>query len=475
MKRLLPVRPLSAVLHALPSQNRVTLAMGATCLAAALLIVTSREAQSQVGGGFPAFVRLQTGTPGTADVGNANLSGRMIAGTFQGIGTDLTNLNAGNIGTGTVADARLSANVMLVNNVQTITAAKTFAVTPSFTSTAKPFNVSSATLVNNLNSDLFDGLNSTQFLNTANRLTVTLNLAGTSLLEAVQQSTSGSGIVARNVVRESTVTLAGPQGGVVSNVGTVAVAVFGQNGSFPPINPGTPAILGAGPSFGVVGVGGGGGVAGIADSAGYGGYFQSNGPNSVALRATNITPKDVDPATVELGSDDGAVYVESGTVTEKYNSAVSAAVPIAYGTVNTDGSRLSGTDNWAASYDGTRYVISITGETYFFANYTTNITAVNTSTFFTTTNSVGGNLLVYIRNSQGQALQRVFQFITYKTNPAVNVAAAPRHAFDDDLTWFEQRPGEGQAYLRLFDATRDRMPSKKNAPSFGKGRIVSTP
>src|SRR4029077_828138 len=44
----------------------------------------------------------------------------------SGNGTNLSNLNAGNISSGTVADARLSTNGALLNNTQTFTGAKTF-------------------------------------------------------------------------------------------------------------------------------------------------------------------------------------------------------------------------------------------------------------------------------------------------------------------------------------------------------------
>jgi hypothetical protein len=49
-----------------------------------------------------------------------------FAGAFSGNGASLTNLNGSNISQGTVADARLSTNVDLLNAAQTITGAKTF-------------------------------------------------------------------------------------------------------------------------------------------------------------------------------------------------------------------------------------------------------------------------------------------------------------------------------------------------------------
>ncbi|MDZ7744295.1 MAG: hypothetical protein U5K77_00835 [Candidatus Saccharibacteria bacterium] len=65
------------------------------------------------GGSGGDFVELQSTTPGTAQTGHINLTGTIIAGSFSGDGSLLTNLNADNITTGTLADARLSSNVAL--------------------------------------------------------------------------------------------------------------------------------------------------------------------------------------------------------------------------------------------------------------------------------------------------------------------------------------------------------------------------
>lgn len=70
--------------------------------------------------------------------------------------------NAANL-TGTLADARLSTNISTLSSVQTFTGVKLFAAPPSFTAGGSPFSVTSTTLVNNLNADLLDGLQSTAF------------------------------------------------------------------------------------------------------------------------------------------------------------------------------------------------------------------------------------------------------------------------------------------------------------------------
>ncbi len=65
---------------------------------------------------FGDCLSLQSSTPGTQETGNLNVSGVIIAGSFSGGGASLTGLNAGNVSSGTLADARLSGNVTLQGN-----------------------------------------------------------------------------------------------------------------------------------------------------------------------------------------------------------------------------------------------------------------------------------------------------------------------------------------------------------------------
>lgn len=61
-------------------------------------------------------VSLQATTPGVAQTGNINVTGTIIGGFFSGDGSQLTNLDAGQITTGTLSDSRLSADVTLQGN-----------------------------------------------------------------------------------------------------------------------------------------------------------------------------------------------------------------------------------------------------------------------------------------------------------------------------------------------------------------------
>lgn len=122
-----------------------------------------------------------------------NNIGNAFAGSFSGSGSGLTSLNASNIGTGTLPDARLTANVALLNTNQTFTGGNAFSAAPAFTAASEPFTVSSSSLVTNLNADLLDGLNSTAFLQS---IPVPLTLSGTSptshIISGTNAATTGN-------------------------------------------------------------------------------------------------------------------------------------------------------------------------------------------------------------------------------------------------------------------------------------------
>jgi len=66
------------------------------------------------------------GTKISPDFGSQNI---VTTGTVSGVGSGLTGLNASNLSTGTVPDARLSGNVVLTSGNQTIAGTKTFSST----------------------------------------------------------------------------------------------------------------------------------------------------------------------------------------------------------------------------------------------------------------------------------------------------------------------------------------------------------
>ncbi len=110
------------------------------------------------------------------------------------------NHSAGDVTSGTLGDARLSLNVALLGSVQTFSAAKTFSASPAFTAAGAPFTVSSATRVANLNADLLDGRDSTQFASSSPPLTLT----GDEALHIIKGTNSSTSVLAAAVVGDST-------------------------------------------------------------------------------------------------------------------------------------------------------------------------------------------------------------------------------------------------------------------------------
>jgi len=93
------------------------------------------------------------------------------------------------------------------------------------------------------------------------------------------------------------------------------------------------------------------------------------------------------------------------------NTGSANLVPIAYGNIGNTGIINSGTGNFTCSYNSSlnRYEIHITGQTYFWSNFITNVTTMSPGVF-ATTSSMSGNLIVEMSSNS----QAPFQFIVYK-------------------------------------------------------------
>lgn len=76
---------------------------------------------------LPAVVaRLQAAAPGTAQTGNMNISGTFMAGFFKGDGSGVTGVNAANVTSGTLNDARLSTNIPRLSGSNTFNGTQIF-------------------------------------------------------------------------------------------------------------------------------------------------------------------------------------------------------------------------------------------------------------------------------------------------------------------------------------------------------------
>jgi hypothetical protein len=135
--------------------------------------------------------------------------------------------NASNIINGTLADARLSSNVALLDLEQNFTDEKHFAVAPSFDAAGLPFLVESNGLVTNLNADLLDGLNASAFLQS---IPVPLALSGTNGGGVIKGTNAGTVTAVMGVQGEATSTAAtgSSYGGFFTAVDDIGIGTYGR-------------------------------------------------------------------------------------------------------------------------------------------------------------------------------------------------------------------------------------------------------
>lgn len=91
-------------------------------------------AVAQISGNLPASQVAGTSTNLVNFTNSNNTFGGTFGGTFTGNGASLSSLNASQLTTGTVADARLTPNVALLDHIQTFTGTNTFTGPNLFTS-----------------------------------------------------------------------------------------------------------------------------------------------------------------------------------------------------------------------------------------------------------------------------------------------------------------------------------------------------
>ncbi len=126
---------------------------------------------------------------------------------------------------------------------------------------------------------------------------------------------------------------------------------------------------------------------------------------------------------VFYSGDGTAIYAAGGmTVTgdlEVHGDVVSGdntSLPIAYGVVNSDGSLTLGSSNVSSAWSTNAYRITISGYSYYWADYVTTVTLFSgcDHAYSARTDSVSGNLLVYVYDETGTKTQCAFQFVTHK-------------------------------------------------------------
>ena len=144
---------------------------------------------------------------------------------------------------------------------------------------------------------------------------------------------------------------------------------------------------------------------------------QGSGTNGVYAVNSSNTAINAYLATASYAGDfSGDVRVKGDIMREYVSGSPKNAVPVAYGTVNSNGTISGvGSGNFTVTYTGTWYEITITGESYHYTTYTTVATTVGASVpRFATTSSVSGRLIVSIFDLNGNNQANMFNFVVYR-------------------------------------------------------------
>lgn len=124
----------------------------------------------------------------------------------------------------------------------------------------------------------------------------------------------------------------------------------------------------------------------------------------------------VDPASTALLEVNGDTKI-NGEVNRPATGTANL-VPIAYGMIGETGVIYNGSGNFTvvrSPINPLDYLITISGESYYFTDYTTNATVINaTIPLIIGTSSLGGGIIVSIFNLAGTKISANFSFVTYK-------------------------------------------------------------
>lgn len=104
----------------------------------------------------------------------------------------------------------------------------------------------------------------------------------------------------------------------------------------------------------------------------------------------------------------------SGKIT---SGAANVSLPIAYGVISASGTLINGTSNLSVNYDAAsnRYLISISGHNIIYSLYVTQVTPVGGgSSISVATDSISGNLVVYLYDAAGAPIQKIFQVVVFQ-------------------------------------------------------------
>jgi hypothetical protein len=155
-------------------------------------------------------------------------------------------------------------------------------------------------------------------------------------------------------------------------------------------------------------------------------FVSSN--NSLALQTVGTTRLYIDETSGNVGINanipptarlqvGGMIHTLSGGVRFPDGRTQTIGGLIAFGHIESNGDVHATSGNVSCSYDAanTRYLITISGESYAPLSYATNVTCDgSTSAVIPMISNVGSQLVVTLFDSAGNKVQNAFQFVTYK-------------------------------------------------------------
>lgn len=319
---------------------------------------------AQVQGSVPAYIKLQSATPGTAQTGHANVTGTVIASQFQGGGAGLTGLNASNLTIGTVPDSRLSIGGDLNGPLSSASLSR---IQGRPLSAAAPTEGDVLKFVSNQWVSVPD----------TTQLPITGNVSFTGVSIVSSGGRAIEGWTTSNTAGSSG--LMGVAGGSFSNSKVAGVQGHGNQAA----------------SYGVFGKIG-------SLSAFAAGRFEA--PGGVY---------------VELASQDKSVST-NGFVWRDYLTTSCAAIPVAYGSVNGSGTIAGGTGNFSVTKTATgTYEVLISGEVYANSTFSVSVTPVSSvPKTFGVVNPASDAILLRFWDAAGNLSDTQFQFTAYTPTPA---------------------------------------------------------
>lgn len=255
------------------------------------------------------------------------------------------------------------------------------------------------------------------------------------------KSTAASGLGAGGYFTSSSVGGRGIVGDALSSTGNTVGGLFYNRSTGGGVAVWGRAI-GAGTATGVFGE--------ATASTGRGGAFSNGGSNT----------------SVSLATADAAIEAE-GDIRRDIAGTMESMVPIGYGWVASNGTKVAGTGGWTSSYNGSFgwYEISFTGKSFSLGNGDVVMAVPAGSTERQCGgDSVSSKAIVIVTNESGTRVQQQFLFIAYaRTGGTAPPFSAPVPPGMTDSEWIRRYPKQAQAHMARVEAWRASRQSGKYA------------